>query len=383
MIKIEDPKDCCGCTACASICAHEAIKMEPDALGFLYPKTDISLCVECGLCEKVCQFNENYDRTLNLSEPIAYAARHRDIDEVMKSRSGAAFVAISDYILEQGGVIYGVGYKDHFLVAHKRATTKIERDEFRGSKYVQSDLTGVFRQVKEDLKSGLKVLFSGTPCQTSGLNAYVGKRLRENLILVDIICHGVPSPSIWLDYIAKIIQDNKRKIVKVDFRDKKRFGWKDHRESFILEDNSVIIKNNWATLFYKHIMFRHSCGVCHFTNFHRPSDITLADFWGSEKTTNINKDDKGLSLIFCNTEKGCQIFDQVKDIMEIVPADLNNITQKNLQYPTIIHPQRIEFEKTYAEEGFDGCMAFVERMNKKPNLVVRILRRVKRIINNL
>ena len=175
--------------------------MEPDALGFLYPKVDESKCVDCGLCERVCQFNGHYDRSLNLLQPIAYAARHKDISEVMKSRSGAAFVAISDYILKQGGVVYGAGYKDHFRVAHKRAATKEERDEFRGSKYVQSDMTGVFRQVKEDLKNGLTVLFSGTPCQTSGLNAFVGKKLRENLYLVDIVCHGVPGPYIWRDYL--------------------------------------------------------------------------------------------------------------------------------------------------------------------------------------
>lgn len=235
MIKITDPKDCCGCTACASICAHDAITMEPDTLGFLYPKVDESKCVDCGLCDKVCQFNDNYDRSLNLEKPIAYAARHKDINEVMKSRSGAAFVAISDYILEQGGVIYGAGYKDHFRVAHKRATTKEERDEFRGSKYVQSDLTGVFRQVKEDLKNGLTVLFSGTPCQTSGLNAYVGKRLRENLILVDIICHGVPGPFLWRDYIAYLERKQGDQIVTVNFRDKELYGWKAHKESYIFK----------------------------------------------------------------------------------------------------------------------------------------------------
>lgn len=235
MIKITDPKDCCGCTACASICAHDAITMEPDTLGFLYPKVDESKCVDCGLCDKVCQFNDNYDRSLNLEKPIAYAARHKDINEVMKSRSGAAFVAISDYILEQGGVIYGAGYKDHFRVAHKRATTKEERDEFRGSKYVQSDLTGVFRQVKEDLKNGLTVLFSGTPCQTSGLNAYVGKRLRENLILVDIVCHGVPGPFLWRDYIAYLERKQGDQIVTVNFRDKELYGWKAHKESYIFK----------------------------------------------------------------------------------------------------------------------------------------------------
>ena len=236
MIKVESPRDCCGCTACASICAHNAITMEPDALGFLYPKVDESKCVECGLCEKVCQFNDHYDRSLNLPRPIACAARHKDMDEVMKSRSGAAFVAISDYILEQGGVVYGAGYKDHFRVAHKRAATKEERDEFRGSKYVQSDLTGVFRQVKEDLKNGLTVLFSGTPCQTSGLNAYVGRKLRENLYLVDIVCHGVPGPYIWRDYLAYLEKKHASKITYVNFRDKELYGWKAHEETFKFEN---------------------------------------------------------------------------------------------------------------------------------------------------
>ena len=232
MIRINDPADCCGCTACASSCNHDAITMVPDALGFLYPKVDESKCTDCGLCEKVCVFNDNYDKSLNLQKPDAYAARHKDMDEIMKSRSGAAFVAISDYILEQGGVVYGAGYKDHFRVAHKRATTKEERDEFRGSKYVQSDLTGVFHQVKQDLKNGLTVLFSGTPCQTSGLNSYVGKKLRENLVLIDIVCHGVPGPYIWRDYLAYLEKRQGDTITMVNFRDKERFGWAAHKETF-------------------------------------------------------------------------------------------------------------------------------------------------------
>ena len=232
MIRISDPADCCGCTACASICNHDAITMEPDALGFLYPKVDESKCIDCGLCEKVCAFNDNYDKSLNLPKPDAYAARHKDMDEIMKSRSGAAFVAISDYILEQGGVVYGAGYKDHFRVAHKRATTKEGRDEFRGSKYVQSDLTGVFHQIKQDLKNGLTVLFSGTPCQTSGLNSYVGKKLRENLVLIDIVCHGVPGPYIWRDYLDYLEKKQGDIITMVNFRDKERFGWTAHKETF-------------------------------------------------------------------------------------------------------------------------------------------------------
>ena len=149
MIKINNPADCCGCTACASVCTHNAIIMQPDALGFLYPKVDETLCIDCGLCEKVCAFNENYDKSCNLDKPQAYAARHKDMNEVETSRSGAAFIAISDYILEIGGVVYGAGYTDHFRVIHKRATSKEERNEFKGSKYVQSDMNTVFKQVKK------------------------------------------------------------------------------------------------------------------------------------------------------------------------------------------------------------------------------------------
>ena len=151
MISIKDKSQCCGCSACASICNKNAITMKPDILGFLYPVVDIDKCVNCGLCEKVCAFNNKYDISLNLPKPVAYGVRHKDIDEVMRSRSGAVFVALSDKILEQGGVVYGAGYTDHFRVVHKRAVTKNMRDEFRGSKYVQSDMNTVFLQVKKDL----------------------------------------------------------------------------------------------------------------------------------------------------------------------------------------------------------------------------------------
>ena len=355
MIRINDPADCCGCTACASICNHDAITMEPDALGFLYPKVDESKCVECGLCEKVCAFNDNYDKSLNLPKPDAYAARHKDMDEVMKSRSGAAFVAISDYILEQGGVVYGAGYKDHFRVAHKRATTKEERDEFRGSKYVQSDLTGVFRMVKQDLKNGLTVLFSGTPCQTSGLNSYVGKKLRENLVLIDIVCHGVPGPNIWRDYLAYLEKKQGDTITMVNFRDKEVFGWKAHRETFKFRTGGG--KMNFTYVFYQHIMFRHSCGKCHFCNTARPSDITIADFWGWEKTDpDINKDNKGVSLVLVNTPKGREIFEAVKDKLNTIPAELENCLQPNLQHPSVIHPKRMDFEREYIKHGFKYVM---------------------------
>ena len=384
MIKVLSPKDCCGCTACASICTHDAISMEPDALGFLYPKVDESKCVDCGLCEKVCQFNNNYDHSLNLTRPIAYAGRHKDIAEVMKSRSGAAFVAISDYILEKGGVVYGAGYKDHFRVAHKRATTQDERDEFRGSKYVQSDLTGVFRQVKEDLVKGLTVLFSGTPCQTAGLHSYVGKRLRENLYLIDLACHGVPSPYVWRDYLAYIEKKRGSRIIYVNFRDKEKYGWSAHKESFKFESGGG--KFSFSYVFYQHIMFRKSCGNCHYTNLQRPGDITIADYWRWQRTDpNLNNDNNGVSLILCNTEKGWQLFEAIKERMDVVPVELENAIQTSFVRPHCQSPFRDEFEKEYAKSGFEKAMKKFGMMGWRYQLVLLKkdfmlkLRRIKNI----
>lgn len=356
MIQIKDSADCCGCTACASICSHDAITMQPDVMGFLYPVVDETKCTDCGLCEKVCSFNAHYDTSLNLQQPDAYAARHKDMDEVETSRSGAAFIAISDWILKQGGAVYGAGYTDHFRVVHKRATTKEERNEFKGSKYVQSDLTGVFRQVKKDLKSGMIVLFSGTPCQTSGLNSYVGRKLRENLYLVDILCHGVPGPYLWRDYLTYLENKQGEKICRVNFRDKQAFGWAAHRETFKFTkgggDESI-----FAYLFYQHIMFRHSCGKCHFCNTKRPSDITIADFWGWEKTDlNLNKDNKGVSLVLVNTEKGRRLFETAKKDLNVIPAELGNCLQPNLIHPTKIHSKRMAFEHDFDKHGFEYVM---------------------------
>lgn len=385
MIKISKKEDCCGCTACVSICPHDAITMVPDALGFLYPQVDMNKCVDCGLCERVCAFNDNYDTSLNLDKPLAYGARHKNMKEVETSRSGGAFIALSDYILEHGGVVYGAGYADHFRVVHKRATTKEERDEFKGSKYVQSDMNSIFRQVKKDLRNGLTVLFSGTPCQTSGLNSYIGKKLRENLYLVDIVCHGVPGPYLWRDYLNYLEKIQGSPIVWVNFRDKQKYGWRAHLESFIFK-NGGGSKMSFTYLFYKHIMFRQSCGKCHFCNTRRPSDITIADFWGWEKTDpEINKDDKGLSLVLVNTEKGKFLFDAVKESMDVIPAELENCLQTHLRMPSDIHPLRMQFEEDYNKKGFEYVYLkynIPQRLQRYKFKLKMILKRIYNRIKN-
>lgn len=384
MIQIIDKSKCCGCTACASICTHDAISMQPDILGFPYPIVDSNKCIDCGLCEKVCSFNDHYDISQNLPQPLVYAVRHKNTHEIETSRSGGAFIAISDYILENGGVIYGAGYTDHFRVIHKRATTKEERNEFKGSKYVQSDMNTVFRQVKKDLNAGVTVLFSGTPCQTSGLKSYIGKRLCEQLILVDIICHGVPSPYIWRDYLNYIEKKYNKKIVEVNFRDKSRIGWSGHIESFRFNDGEKKEFHIYTDLFYKHIILRPSCKKCFYANTQRPSDFTIGDFWGWEKTNaEFNKDNKGCSLLFCNTQKAELIFEQIKNNIYYIPSKIELCLQKNLQHPTIFHPKWITVESTYKNKNFTQLLIKYNIIGWKHDLMYSIdktIKEIKRII---
>lgn len=328
--------------------------MKPDALGFLYPVVDTEKCVECSLCEKVCAFNANYDKSANLSKAKTFAARLKDLNEVMNSQSGGAFVAFSDYVLDQGGVIYGATFANNEFreVIHGRALTQRERNGFRGSKYIQSNLNDIFSAVKKDLTEGRLVLFSGTPCQTAGLNSYVGSKLRERLILIDIVCHGVPSPAIWKDYLD-CLETKYGKIERACFRNKKAFGWKSHCESFVFSGNQEYSSDSYTYLFYRHIMMRHSCSACPFTHVNaRPSDITIGDCWGAQKFNLFNNDDKGISLVIINTDKGLKLFEHICDACNIIPIDIANFLQPNLQHPTIPHPKRINFEKDYAKKGF-------------------------------
>ncbi len=378
MIQIKNPSSCSGCTACLAICAHQAISMRPDALGFKYPEVDMERCVNCGLCEKVCPFYDTYVTPNILEEPLAFASRHKNINEIRTSRSGATFIALSDKILDAGGVVYGAGFSDRFEVIHKRAATKEERDEFKGSKYVQSELATTFHAVKKDLQNGLKVLFSGTPCQIAGLKAFFGKQQHENLYLVDIICHGVASPSVWKDYLHFIERKEKDKIISVNFRDKNIFGWSGlHKESFRLQRKGL---RTYDYIFYNPYMLRHSCNVCVFANTCRPSDITLGDFWGWEKVVpGFNADDAGVSLVLCNTQKGVELFKSVLLQLHVIPVKLEDCLQFNLQAPTPIDSNRVAFEEDYKQYGFGYVRKKYGDVGVKYQ-IKRAIRLVKRIL---
>lgn len=249
MIKIIRPEDCCGCTACASVCIHDAISMESDGLGFFYPKVDETKCVKCGICEKICQFHEEYDRYDNYETPVVYGGRHRDVDELSRSQSGACSFSLISKFLEKKGIVYGVSFTKNFHVVHKRAETINDCEGFRGSKYVQSDLRGIFRLIKEDLKNGQRVLFIGTGCQVSGLKSYLPNNYHKNLFVIDIVCHAVPSPAVWEAYVNYLQKKRGKKIVKAYFRNKK-YGWHSHIETFIFEDGKEISLDTFRRYFF-------------------------------------------------------------------------------------------------------------------------------------
>lgn len=357
MIVIHDPSRCCGCSACQAVCPHDAVIMKEDRLGFLYPEVDSDKCVGCGLCESVCAFSSDLEEKGPVSESLSvevHAARHKDNEVVGLSQSGGVFTALSDVVLNGGGVVYGAAFDDDFNVCHRRAATRLERDGFRGSKYVQSCLEGVFRDVRADLKAGLPVMFCGTPCQVAGLKSYIPDGLQANLFTVDFVCHGVPSPAIWHDYVAYM--GRRSKIDKVAFRDKSAAGWKVHLESFTYDDGAVVTSETYRILFYKNIMLRHSCGVCPYDILNRRSDIVIGDFWGVDEALPSFDGAAGTSMLICRTEKGRSIIERAADSLEmrktVISYDFMSGYNPNLVRPSRICKDRVKLEEEYAEKGF-------------------------------
>lgn len=370
MIKIEDKQQCCGCCACKSICTHQAITMRADDFGFVYPIVNEALCVDCGLCNKVCPIQNTFSFKENTIEPLAYAARHKDRKELLTSRSGAAFVALSDSILENNGVVYGAGFGSHFKVEHHRADCKEARDEFKGSKYAQSDMHNVYTSIKQDLEDGKIVLFSGTPCQTAAVSAYVGKKWREALYLIDIVCHGVAAPKIWDDYLCYLEHKTGKCIISANFRDKLKYGWSGlHRESFLFEGETQ--RRYFDYTFYSDLQIRPSCHHCPYATVTRPSDITIGDFWGIEKINqDFNADDKGCSLVLCNSSKGISLFEDIKDDLNIICVEnLQDCMQPNMAHPTPINEKQEQYLLDYKNYGFEYVMNKYGRMNFMQKLV--------------
>lgn len=323
---------CSGCSACSQICPTNAISMMEDERGFLYPVIAEDKCVDCGLCKKTCNFiSFDADKAPQMCD--CYAVRHKDENEVKTSRSGAAFMALADVVLDQDGVVFGAEFADPKTIIHKAEETKSGVNKFKGSKYVQSDMNSCFLECAKYLQDGQVVLFSGTPCQVHGLISFLNNKhvVMDKLITVDIVCHGVPSRKLWREYVDEIERRHKVDVVSANFRNKELFGWKDHKESFVFSDTTT---TTWTTSFYNHVMFRESCYSCPYATPFRNSDITIADYWGIEKNVPEFDDDKGVNLLLIHTEKGREVFAKCNEKVFFRKTELATSMQPNLYHPS-------------------------------------------------
>ena len=378
-------KECCGCTACKCICPTEAITMKSDNEGFLYPVVDENFCIACNLCIDVCPMKNEVDIKDHFEIPEVYAVKHTSDLVRLLSSSGGAYTAISDFIIkDKKGICYGATFDEEFNVRHKEAITTSERNKFRGSKYVQSKLGNVFYHIKQNLVNGKLILFTGTPCQNAGLVKYLklSKIDTSNLILNDIVCHGVASPKIWKDYVVFIEEKNKSKIKNYTFRFKEK-GWRGYNVKVEFENNTIKLNTKdvlkYVKLFNFNLILRPSCYNCKFSNLNRPSDLTIGDFWGIEKSMPGFEDTKGVSLVLVNTRRGKDIFERIKSNLIYRQSNISDCMQLNLYQPTPKPENREKFWKDYGEKGFK----YIAKNYTRNKLLKRIKSYIKKIFTKV
>ncbi|MDO4462518.1 MAG: Coenzyme F420 hydrogenase/dehydrogenase, beta subunit C-terminal domain [Bacteroidia bacterium] len=388
MISIIDKHNCCGCSACVQICPKQCITFEEDEKGFRYPSVDSEICVDCGLCEKVCPI---ITPNVALKPLHAYAAinSHEEIRE--QSSSGGVFTSLAEKVVKDGGVVFGAKFNDNWEVIHDNTETIEGLGAFRGSKYVQSVIGESYIKAEFFLKQGREVLFSGTPCQIAGLKTYLKKEY-DNLITIDVICHGVPSPLVWRDYLSTIVQKYNTTtncISRISFRDK-RNGW--HKYGLSIYSN-VDNKNRclfwefrWNNIFMKLYMndlcLRPSCHKCMFKAGASQSDITIADYWGVGDFLPKLDDNRGTSLLLANTAKGCSLLKDGISLSDSV--NYKGALSRNTAYfnSPIEHKGIAEFWDYFFSNGLIGIERNILSKYKRP-LKNRIVSWVKGILKKL
>lgn len=319
-----DTDDCLGCGACALICKKKCIEMTANDEGFLYPKINAELCINCKQCEAVCPLNKEPNGR-QISK--AFFAENKNEDERLLSSSGGAFLPLARKIIRQNGVVFGAAFNSLFEVEHIKVEIDEDLIQLSGSKYVQSRIGNTYAEAKSILKSGRKVLFSGTGCQIAGLKSYLGKNY-DNLYTIDFICHGVPSPVIWKKYLESFKCGLPE---KVSFRDKST-GWKAFSMAIDFKNKSYKCKyadDPYMDMFMGNLTLRESCYSCRFKINNSVSDITLADFWGIEKVISEKDDNKGASLAVVNTEKGYELLKAVSSDIMMVEVDYEKSVAEN------------------------------------------------------
>ena len=389
MLNITDKTKCCGCSACFNICPKQAISMEYDSEGFLYPKVDDDKCIKCGLCLKSCPIlnNKKENKVLDV-----YGAKNKNIDEQLKSSSGGMFSIFANYVLEQNGIVFGASFDNNWKVVHKYIDKKENLDDLRRSKYVQSDIDITYKQAKEFLDESKLVLFTGTPCQIAGLKNFLQKDY-ENLLLVDLICWQVASPLVWKKFLEENFNTND--IKQIDFRDK-LYGWDKSIMSLSLKNNvnypklpfiynllpqkikMLLFSTNYALSYMKGclcgLFSRPACHKCSFKE-NKIGDFTIGDLWGVNKILPTMYDKKGVSVLTINSQKAKRIFEEIKNNVEYEKINYADMIKHNPAFVSSapMHPNREEFFKKYHSANLNKLIPTL--LNEKP-LIVKIFKKI-------
>lgn len=360
MIQIINNNDCCGCGACSQVCPKQCVSLKEDNEGFLYPDVDKSVCINCRLCEKVCPV-----LTVKpiIHYPIkVYAAQNKDLNIRKYTSSGGVFPLLSKKILEEGGVVFGALFDKKFNVYHDEADTFEDILKFSGPKYVQSNINNSYVQVQNYLKKGRKVLFSGTPCQVAGLNAFLRKKY-ENLYTISVVCHGVASSKVFQYYLSSIQLPSL--IKQFAFRDKSE-GWKNYNVKFELENGETIKEKVTENIYMKgyvnNLFLRPICYSCPFKLKSDIGDITLGDCWGIEGFLPEMDDNRGTSLVLINTTNGEMLFSKM-DVLKKQVSYEDVITNN----PCIYKPVKLKSRRrTLFFENYEYMgMSLVNKLVKK------------------
>lgn len=370
---------CTGCGSCMSVCPKDCISMSEDDNGFLYPHINNDVCVNCNLCKNRCPvLNE-----VKANETgKAYACINTDEKIRSESSSGGMFTLIAEYVIEQGGVVFGAALDENMEVYHSEASTKIELRKFRGSKYVQSKIGDTYKRAKKYLDEGRMVLFTGTPCQIGGLYASLNKKY-ENLITQDIICHGVPAPKVWRRYLKYQLKSHQSDNTKeVRFRNKDN-GWLKYSMKIDFDNGKEykmpFVKDKYMNAFLSELCLRDSCYECSFKSMERQSDITLADFWGVNEIMPEMFDDKGTSLVVVNTKKAEDIFTSISDKVKVMEVKIEDAVRYNpSMYKSVVrHPKREKFLEMIDVMSFDNAVdkclkvSFIKKVYNKLRSIKR------------
>lgn len=381
----ENKEECCGCTACATVCPKQAITFNYDLEGFLYPRIDFTKCVGCLKCEAVCAFKKDIKTPIpEDSKTEIYAAKSRNRDVVTNSSSGGMFTAFSDVFLDRDDIVVACQYSyESDSVVLSIITDKESRDKARGSKYIQAELKDSFDNLIAILRKNKdkRALVFGTGCQIAGLDLLLRNlNLRNQVVLVDLICHGAASSNLWKNYIRKIESKQGNTISYVTFKDK-RNGWEYPSTFALINDKEVSIKP-YADWFYMGLSLRKSCYRCPYTRIDRHSDITIGDYWGIKKVMPEFYDRMGISLIITHSDVGNSFFACVKDNLDYRISNRTECLQPRLVAPQSCPAMRETFWMDMQNKGIDYCERKYRECHKESKKE-QIKKYIKKVINRL